>query len=1199
MAPPRLAGEQINAGPFFVSRQIDGRWISKSTAYGAFDLAEIARALPRDQQPDVVVCHVDCGFGIKPRNVRAFRCPVVLFAADSHWGERALSEMVRYAASEPFDRVVVLYDRHHIPFYRAAGIRNVHWIPGLTFAHGDVRARAALQETRRAQLALVGKAGYHFRRQRLFAALIAAKLPLAWKEVRQSEVLAHYGESLIGLNASMNGDLNLRVFETIAGGAMLLTDRLAPESGLDDLLREGVAKVSYESADDLVEKARHYLAHPDEARAIGEAGRRWFEEHFTAERRQAAFTELVFSGKEPAVFATSATPVTSFTCNGANELDDTLAAYDVVNELHRQQEQVLVAVDDAQRQKWEAIASTLPRVRVAGVFAPEGVVPDLAVVSARTMTKGAALPGRRIWYWDATTANLAALQPRMAAAGLVLRQATPLFVSGKKSTSPADDLAGEARRYLEAGDLQGALVRARNAVAQNPQASDAYLILAELALEAKNEALVQKMIASARRAQPDNPRIALLEWSAGVLPWPWIARRYLAMGWRALEALDFVAAQHYANLALRSDPANADAHFICAVAVARLAECETRTDRRDELLQKEKGFLEAAVAANPQRPDFRFALGCVYRREGAFRRAAEEFARSIEFDRSDSDSWFGKAEACLQSGDSEMALASFVQGASLWPDDARFREYGQRLRILRGEAGSVFATRLLELHACSGEGRAASSDRGWQRLVVQSPDLRCVEAIAEDREIRGDEAMLLICRAFEVATETASSLEEHPVPGRTVLFGYQPWFGLDTRKMFGMAAREGVLLVTLLGEPPPASLVRSLVTPLDFRTASHRGIFLWRVCAYRLSVQLRRLPAMINPSDAEQWQAITTMFASAIAVIDRANQFCDFYRPESIMVAQGHDMVAAVLRAVGVQRGIRVVAIENTFHRERLLWDDISGIAVNATQAKNYYWRFRDVVDAEVAAASVDKYLRSMKTLKSVEHSTPRGVGIECGDAGKRTITYIGQVGVDSSVLFGLRGFSSQVDVIAALAAYAAEKGCRLLIKLHPKESPSYPDPVPYYRRLTAGWLEQHEGFQRSREKLGVDLVLDDENQFDTYELIRAADVCVTITSQAGLEALLLGKEVVLCGDAFYGGLGFTHEAQGEAALHFTLDQVFGGAPRRNDRAEVAAFFHIYTELYCVTKTEANLLSLMMGHPAFQRSDPATAVSRQTPSVAA
>ena len=43
--------------------------------------------------------------------------------------------------------------------------------------------------------------------------------------------------SVVSFNASLNGDLNLRVFETLSAGGCLLTDRLSAQSGLDLILK--------------------------------------------------------------------------------------------------------------------------------------------------------------------------------------------------------------------------------------------------------------------------------------------------------------------------------------------------------------------------------------------------------------------------------------------------------------------------------------------------------------------------------------------------------------------------------------------------------------------------------------------------------------------------------------------------------------------------------------------------------------------------------------------------------------------------------------------------------------------------------------------------------------------------------------------------------------------------------------------------
>lgn len=1182
MAPPRLAAEQINCGPFFTTQQIEGRWISKATPYGDYDLSHLAKELPEDQQPDVVVCHVDCSFGLKPRNVRAFRCPVVLFAADSHWGDRALSEMVRYAASEPFDRVIVLYDRHHIPFYRAAGIKNVHWLPGFTFAHSDDRVTLAAGEPRKSQLGLVGKAGFHFRRQRLFAAMIDAKLPLAWKQVRQSEVIAHYAGSTIGLNVAMNGDLNLRVFETIAGGAMLLTDRLSPDAGLDELLREGVEKVSYENANDLIEKARHYLSRPDEALRIGAAGRRWFDEHFSEQRRQSAFRDLVFSGKERAEFVVPEKQLVQFDW-GSSKLSfaATLAAYDVLNELHRQQERVIVRADASVPALIERIAATLPRVSI--VREGDGLTAraDLAIRAAGNMPVDGVYIGQRYWVWDLPAGTLGSTRAKLEGAGLqLLRPDGALFFSAKPPVTAVQTMMVEARRYLEAGDLQGSLTRAKALVAQAPRMAEPYLILAEVALEAGNRDLFQKVLANARKAEPDNPGVSLLSWAAQNTPIPWQPSRLLAMTWKAVESLDFEAAEKYARRTLQIDPGCASACYAMAVAASRLAEASPGAAAAKRAWELES--LKRAVELAPKCAEYSFALAVAFLREKRPAEAAKMYQSVLELNPSEVDAWFGLGIAHSEQGNMLAAVDAFSAGLTRYPDHAGMQLARSRAQEFALRCAAPFPEAIFAAHAERTDCPETTLDRSWKNTLCTHPSLACVPVLARDRSIPTGEALRIVMLAFESAVRTTNSLQSHDVPSRTVLFGFQPWFGLDARELISAADQTGTLLVLIDGEPSAIGPEPLALNAENYRSLVHRGVHLWQVCHYRISVHLRILPKDFDPRVPAQWEELKALYRAAVHAIDQANSYCEFYRPESIVVAQGYDVVAAALRAVGLQRGLRVVAIENTFHRERLLWDDISGIAVNVNQAKNYYWRYRDAVNTETAAATVDAYLQSMPSLKSVEHTSPSGIGI-ASDSAKNTITYIGQVGVDSSVLFGLRGFPSQVDVIAALAAYAAERDCRLLIKLHPKESPTYPDPVPYYRRLTAGWLEQHEGFQRSRQKLGADLVLDEDNRFDTYEMIRTADVCVTVTSQAGLEALLLNKEVVLCGAAYYGGLGFTHEAEDEASLRFQLDRVLQGELRRNNAGPRNAFFHIFTELYCLPKTDRAMLGLIERRPPYSQ----------------
>lgn len=77
---------------------------------------------------------------------------------------------------------------------------------------------------------------------------------------------------------------NMRLFEATGVGAMLMTEEA---SNLGELFDPGVEVVPYRDADDLLEKARHYLEHEAERRAIARAGQaRTLADHTYRRRMQ-------------------------------------------------------------------------------------------------------------------------------------------------------------------------------------------------------------------------------------------------------------------------------------------------------------------------------------------------------------------------------------------------------------------------------------------------------------------------------------------------------------------------------------------------------------------------------------------------------------------------------------------------------------------------------------------------------------------------------------------------------------------------------------------------------------------------------------------------------------------------------------------------------------------------------------------------
>ena len=83
-------------------------------------------------------------------------------------------------------------------------------------------------------------------------------------------------------NCSMNGDINMRFFESIAIGKLLITDRL-PEQ--DKFFKENEHYAAYDNAEELVAKVRYYLNRECIRKSIARAGRERLKELHTYDVR--------------------------------------------------------------------------------------------------------------------------------------------------------------------------------------------------------------------------------------------------------------------------------------------------------------------------------------------------------------------------------------------------------------------------------------------------------------------------------------------------------------------------------------------------------------------------------------------------------------------------------------------------------------------------------------------------------------------------------------------------------------------------------------------------------------------------------------------------------------------------------------------------------------------------------------------------
>jgi hypothetical protein len=197
-----------------------------------------------------------------PLGLERIPCRTAAYFIDVH---QHLPSRLRLAA---FFDVVSIAQQDYLSAFTAAGHRHVHWLP-LACEPG---IHTQLNEQRIFDVGFVGNLGQRgiWRNDVLTTVLPRYKTndyhkyhaPLAMAQV--------YGQSKIVFNASIKHELNMRFFEALASGALLVTDRI-PEA-LGELFTEGEHYIGYTTAAEAIEKIDYYLTHEAERLRIAAAG---------------------------------------------------------------------------------------------------------------------------------------------------------------------------------------------------------------------------------------------------------------------------------------------------------------------------------------------------------------------------------------------------------------------------------------------------------------------------------------------------------------------------------------------------------------------------------------------------------------------------------------------------------------------------------------------------------------------------------------------------------------------------------------------------------------------------------------------------------------------------------------------------------------------------------------------------------------
>jgi Glycosyl transferases group 1 len=234
-------------------------------------------------QPDLFL-YIDSGHSAYlPRNIEKLNCPTAAYLIDVHLGSQ-----LRQSIAPLFDYVFIA-QRDYLPAYQIASSQHVEWLPLAC----DPAVHKPLGLPRIYDVGFVGHVGAHDQRGQLLDVLAAHHTLNDYRRgYSREEMAVVYNQSKIAFNHAIRDDVNMRVFEAMACGALLVANRIG--NGLLDLFQEGKHLVTYQTQDELVERVAYYLAHDDERQAIARTGQAEVLAHHSYRQRAEKILSVVF-----------------------------------------------------------------------------------------------------------------------------------------------------------------------------------------------------------------------------------------------------------------------------------------------------------------------------------------------------------------------------------------------------------------------------------------------------------------------------------------------------------------------------------------------------------------------------------------------------------------------------------------------------------------------------------------------------------------------------------------------------------------------------------------------------------------------------------------------------------------------------------------------------------------------------------------
>ena len=246
------------------------------------DMGDLLVLHPELPRPDLYLW-VESVPGHQPTNLAALGCPTACYLVDSHLN------LERHLALAPeFDNVFIA-QREYLPQFRKVNPRSF-WLPLAC----DPEVHRCWEGEKRYDIGFVGGVQQGSRREALLTVL-NNEIPVQYERCFWDDMARLFSASRMVFNSAVNNDLNMRVFEVMSTGSMLLSD-LAWQSGQDELFFDGEEYACYHDGNH-VDVACFYLENEALRERIARRGQRLVHNAHTYRHRVEDLLAVVLQGK--------------------------------------------------------------------------------------------------------------------------------------------------------------------------------------------------------------------------------------------------------------------------------------------------------------------------------------------------------------------------------------------------------------------------------------------------------------------------------------------------------------------------------------------------------------------------------------------------------------------------------------------------------------------------------------------------------------------------------------------------------------------------------------------------------------------------------------------------------------------------------------------------------------------------------------